>query len=167
MRFFLLLTFMCILVASPSFAQEVDEEGGLVIDAPKTGKSTPKETKEAPPTAVDAASPQAIMLRFARLRATNKITARTSVIDAKIGIIARFGNLEILARDCWKAPETERPENAALLDIWDRRMDEKPVRSFYGWMFSSSPSLSILEHPVYDITLIECVSQAGNPDAEQ
>src|ERR1044072_3685949 len=50
----------------------------------------------------------------------------------------------------------DRPENGACLEIYEERAGEAGERLFAGWMFSSSPALSALEHPVYDVTLLEC-----------
>jgi len=128
----------------------------------------PDGSYEDPYLAVEDEAPEEaapLMLRTVVLRGLNKVTAKTSRIEAKVGILARFGNLEIVARDCWKAPPTQRPENAALLDIWERKQDAKPTRVFLGWMFSSSPSLSAMEHPVYDITMVECREEAVEESA--
>lgn len=73
-----------------------------------------------------------------------------------MGTVMNFGTLEIIARRCWKAPPEERPENAALLEIREIKAGEGPQRIFLGWMFSSSPGLSGLEHPVYDINILSC-----------
>jgi len=90
------------------------------------------------------------------LQGLNKVTGRTLKFDGLLGTVMRFGNLEIVARRCWKAPPEERPENAALLEISELKRGEPPVQVFLGWMFSSSPSLSGIEHPVYDISVISC-----------
>lgn len=90
------------------------------------------------------------------LQGLNKVTARISQLDAAVGTAINFGNLEIIVKRCWQAPQTERPENAALLEIIDRRPGETPAVVFNGWMFSSSPSLSGLEHPVYDVVVLRC-----------
>ncbi len=105
-----------------------------------------------PPIEMD----EAIILRRISLRALNKVTARTTHLDVTVGSAVRFGNIEVVARTCWKSPPEQRPENAALLDIWEHIPGEAPERVFIGWMFSSSPSLSALEHPVYDITVVGC-----------
>ena len=38
--------------------------------------------------------------------------------------------------------------------ITDKKNNE--VFVFNGWMFSSSPSLTPFDHPVYDIWLVQC-----------
>lgn len=91
------------------------------------------------------------------LQGLNKVTARISRLEAPVGTSVRFGNLEVVVKRCAKSAPNERPENAALLEILDRKPGETPVVAFNGWMFSSSPSLAGLEHPVYDIIVLECL----------
>ena len=93
---------------------------------------------------------------FAVLRGLDKVTARISTIDAPIDEVVRFGTLSIVVRRCNKTPPEEPPETMAFLEIDDVKPDERPVRLFSGWMFASSPALSALEHPVYDVWVIGC-----------
>lgn len=98
----------------------------------------------------------AVNYRIAVLRGLDKVTARVSTIEAPIGETVRFGTLEIIARVCDKRPPEETPESAAFLDIWDVRRGEPTASVFRGWMFASSPALSALEHPVYDVWVLDC-----------
>ena len=86
----------------------------------------------------------------------DKTTARVSKFEVPVGSPARFGTLSILVRDCEKNPPEDAPENAAFVEIDEVRRGEQKTRLFSGWMFSSSPALSALEHPVYDVNLLEC-----------
>ena len=90
------------------------------------------------------------------LQGLDKVTARVSTIEAPVGRTVRFGTLEIIARTCDKRPPEEPPESAAFLDIWEVRRGEAAVSLFRGWMFASSPALSALEHPVYDVWILDC-----------
>lgn len=90
------------------------------------------------------------------LQGLNKVTGHILKFEGELYVPVRFGNLEITARRCWKSPPEEQPENAALLEINELKPDEEAKRIFLGWMFSSSPGLSGLEHPVYDITVLDC-----------
>lgn len=90
------------------------------------------------------------------LRGLDKITARVSDLEAPLGKAVKFGNLEIIARFCQKAPPEDPPESVAFLEIMEHKPDEKPKSVFAGWMFSSSPTISAMEHPVYDIWVKEC-----------
>jgi hypothetical protein len=103
-----------------------------------------------------AASAPARAETVAVLQGLDKVTARISTIDAPVGAEVRFGSLHIVARACRKRPPEETPESTAFLEIDDVKPGEPPVRVFSGWMFASSPALSALEHPVYDVTLVDC-----------
>ncbi len=97
------------------------------------------------------------------LQGLDKVTARVSTIEAQIGQVVSFGTLEIIARSCDKRPPEETPESAAFLDIWEIRPGEPAVSLFRGWMFASSPALNALEHPVYDIWVLDCADPAAPP----
>jgi hypothetical protein len=96
------------------------------------------------------------------LQGLNKITARVSEIVAPIGKTVAFGTLQITVRDCKKNPPEDRPEDAAFLQIDEVRPGEDNLRRFSGWMFAQSPALSSLEHPVYDVILLDCKGAATN-----
>ncbi len=97
------------------------------------------------------------------LQGMDKVTARVSTIEAPVGDVVRFGTLEIIARTCDKRPPEETPESAAFLDIWEVRRGEPAASLFRGWMFASSPAVSALEHPVYDVWVLDCKNTASNP----
>ncbi len=90
------------------------------------------------------------------LQGLDKVTARISTIEAPIDDRVRFGTLSIVVRHCRKTPPEEPPETTAFLEIDDLKPGDDPVRLFSGWMFASSPALSALEHPVYDVWVIGC-----------
>jgi len=94
----------------------------------------------------------------ARLQALDKITARISTVEAPVGASRFFGTLEVLVNRCAFHPPEEPPENVAFITIHDRGYDGlKPKLIFSGWVFSSSPAVSAIEHPVYDFTLLACI----------
>ncbi len=100
---------------------------------------------------------------IAILQGLDKISARTSRIEAPVGTTVRFGTLSIAVRDCEQSSPEDSPENAAFLQIYETPPGEDVKRLFSGWMFSSSPALSELQHPVYDVTLLAC--KAANAQA--
>jgi len=99
------------------------------------------------------------------LQGLDKITARVSKFEAPVGTPVRFGTLSIRVRDCEKNRLEETPESAAFLEIDELRPGEDRVRVFSGWMFASSPALSALEHPVYDVNVLDCKTASGSPSA--
>ena len=92
------------------------------------------------------------------LQALDKVTARVITLQAPVGETVRFGTLEIRASVCEKRPPEETPDSAAFLDIVEQRAGQAPVEVFRGWMFASSPGLSPMQHPVYDLWVVDCVS---------
>ena len=97
------------------------------------------------------------------LRALDKVTARTFDHTVPIGETLQFGSLTIHARHCEKTPPTELPEVYAFLQVDDKRLgadvaEEEPERIFSGWMFESRPAISALDHRVYDVWVIGCVT---------
>lgn len=112
-------------------------------------------------TAPAAAAP----FDVAVLQGMDKVTARVSTIEAPVGEVVKFGTLEIIARHCDKRPPEETPESAAFLDIWEVRAGEAAISLFRGWMFASSPALSAMEHPVYDVWVLDCRSAEGQASA--
>jgi hypothetical protein len=97
------------------------------------------------------------------MQGLDKITARVSRFEVPVGKTANFFTLSIAVRDCVKSAPEDRPENAAFIEIYENRPGEEKSRLFSGWMFSSSPALSALEHPVYDVNLLECKGPPGTP----
>ncbi len=94
-----------------------------------------------------------------RLRSLDKITARTMTFDAKVGDTLRYGPLYIKIQACRKAPPIERPESAAFLQVWEVTPKNESKWVFSGWMFASSPALSSMDHPVYDVWVIDCLGE--------
>ena len=95
----------------------------------------------------------------ARLQALDKITARISTVEAPVGAARFYGTLEITINRCAFHPPEEPPENAAFVTVRDLGYDGlAPKQVFSGWIFSSSPAISALEHPVYDLTLLGCLA---------
>ncbi|MFN3214583.1 MAG: DUF2155 domain-containing protein [Henriciella sp.] len=111
------------------------------------------------------------------LRALDKITGRSTDFEMLVGEPKVYGSLRIDLEACYQTPPEEPPESAAFLKITsatskqvqtmaeprDLTEEETTVSEaedadvrFSGWMFASSPGLSALEHPVYDIWVIAC-----------
>ena len=94
--------------------------------------------------------------QVAVLQGLDKITARITTIDAPVGQPVRFGTLDITVRRCHKRPPEETPETTVYLQIRELRLGERVQDLFAGWMFASSPAVSSMEHPVYDVWVVDC-----------
>jgi hypothetical protein len=110
-----------------------------------------------------AAAADTIPEPTALLQGLDKTSARVSKFEAPLDTPVRFGDLSIVVRDCEKNPPDQRPENAAFLEITELRTGEKPKLIFTGWMFSSSPALSALENPIYDVNVLDCEAPPPPP----
>lgn len=107
-------------------------------------------------TACASLSAYAIAGQSVVLQGLDKVTARVQTFEAAIGQTVTFGTLQITVRACDRTPPTEPPESAVFLDIYEARQGEARTDLFHGWMFASSPALNALEHPVYDVWVLEC-----------
>ena len=97
----------------------------------------------------------------AELQLLDKITARISTKSVSVGGGTEFGTLKLRVHYCAYRPPEEPPENVAFIMIFDNGYAEEKSKKaqkalFSGWMFASSPAISGLEHPVYDVTLLSC-----------
>lgn len=105
-------------------------------------------------TSIQADDP--IIHDVAVLRTLDKITARMSTEEVFIDDVIELGNLLVTPRRCLKNPPTETPESSAFLEIYELPKDAEPSPVFQGWMFASSPALNAMEHPVFDVWLLDC-----------
>ena len=99
------------------------------------------------------------------LQGLDKTTARVTRFEAPIGETVSFGTLRVTVRACNKAPPEEPPNTNAFLEIDEVHPQEPgsaPLRLFSGWMFASSPALSAMEDPIYDVTLLDCKTATGS-----
>lgn len=96
------------------------------------------------------------------MRTIDKLSARTHTFEIPVDKTVKFGNsLFIKVRSCKRASPLDRPESAAFMQIWERKPSEKDSTwIFSGWMFASNPSLSAMDHPVYDVWVMECKNAA-------
>ena len=124
--------------------------------APATAPAAPAATNAPPPLLADA--PGTTLM----LRGLEKITGRPTDIAAPIGKPVHFATLTITARYCYSTPASETPETSAFVQIDDHRPDQGAKHVFSGWMYASSPSLNGMEHPLYDVWVINCSNGAPN-----
>ena len=95
---------------------------------------------------------------YAEFKALDKITARINTLIIDLNSVSNLGTLTIKLRSCNTRPPNLSPDSAAYIEIYDSINNQSKDFElvFSGWMFSSSPAISSLEHPVYDISLISC-----------
>lgn len=92
----------------------------------------------------------------------NKITAKSYRYNVKIGEAINFERLTVRPLVCWKSSPDQVAENKVLLKVVETLVNGDKKEIFYGWMFSSSPSASSMEHPMYDIRIVDCLKNVEN-----
>ena len=94
---------------------------------------------------------------YINLTALDKITAKTSSIRLAVGEIKSFGSLEIKALKCAYSKDIDNPDTLAYIQVKDlSSKDNNQVFLFNGWTFASNPTLQSIDHPVYDLWIINC-----------
>ena len=94
---------------------------------------------------------------FTDIKILDKISSKNTLLQLKNGELTQFKNLEIKSLKCKNSEFDDNPEITAYIqvkDLTDENNNE--VFVFNGWMFSSSPSITPFDHPVYDVWLINC-----------
>jgi hypothetical protein len=97
--------------------------------------------------------------RVAELQALDKVTARVTTLRAALNQPERFGTLTITVRACFARPPDEVPDASAWMEITDSRAPANGAAVFRGWMIANAPGVNMLQHPVYDIRILDCRAQ--------
>ena len=84
-------------------------------------------------------------------KTTNKVSEKILEVNTE----TNWDSLNIQIYGCYSTPPEEVPEDYVLIEVKDMLSTD----NFYiyrGWMISSSPDLTPLEHPIYDLWLVDC-----------
>ena len=93
----------------------------------------------------------------------DKITGRITNFDVYIDETVQFGALQLTPRVCYTRPPTETQRTSVFLEVDQVSLKGGTQRVFTGWMFADSPALNAIDHPVYDIWLVDCKQQSDTP----
>ena len=99
---------------------------------------------------------QYIENKKAAIKILDKITTKVETFEINVNDSINFDSLVIEIFACYKNPPEDIPENFVLLKIYDKIISSEDQAIYQGWMISSSPSTTPLEHSIYDLWLIEC-----------
>ena len=94
---------------------------------------------------------------FTDIKILDKISSKNTLLKLKNGELKQFKDLVIKSLKCKNSEFDDNPEITAYIqvrDLTDKKNNE--VFVFNGWMFSSSPSITPFDHPVYDVWLVRC-----------
>ena len=94
---------------------------------------------------------------FTDIKILDKISSKNTLVKLKNGETKKFNDLLLKSLKCKNSEFDDNPEITAYLqvkDLADKNKNE--VFVFNDWMFSSSPSITPFDHPVYDVWLVAC-----------
>jgi len=104
-----------------------------------------------------AASADPIRNPTAIFAGLDKTTGRIINFDVAIDETVQFGSLQVTPRVCNTRPQTEAPQTTSFVEVDEQDTGKNDAkRIFSGWMFAASPGLHGVEHPVYDVWLVDC-----------
>ncbi len=109
------------------------------------------------------AAAETISNPIAAFSGLDKITGRITNFDVYINETVQFGALQITPRVCYTRPPTETQRTSVFLEVDQVSLKGGTQRVFTGWMFADSPALNAIDHPVYDIWLVDCRQQSNTP----
>tara|TARA_Y100001970_G_scaffold96069_1_gene121071 strand:+ start:324 stop:722 length:399 start_codon:yes stop_codon:yes gene_type:complete len=96
-------------------------------------------------------------INFVEVKILDKVSSKTSQLTLDINKETKFENLIIKVLKCKNSEFDDNPEVTAYMQVQDITFDNNDqVFVFNGWTFSSSPSITLFDHPVYDIWLSKC-----------
>jgi hypothetical protein len=125
--------------------------------APNTRYPAQQPPAQAAPPAVSppAAAPPSAWLpqTTAMLQVLDKLNAQNAVLTVKVGQSAQFGSLTIRVQACQIRPPDQPQDATAYLTITDSHAD---APGFRGWLLANHPSVSMLQHPIYDVRVVGC-----------
>ena len=100
-------------------------------------------------------SAETIEKKYASFKLLNKTTNKVSTKDILVSSKISWETLNIEVLYCGSTPPTKIPEDYVLIDVYDTINNEN-FNIYKGWMISSSPDVTPLENPIYDLWLVDC-----------
>lgn len=100
--------------------------------------------------------------RVATLGLLNKRNNLSQDLVLKPGESRRVGNVVVKLASCERTAPWESPaETGAFVQVLveERNAGSEDLRwhkVFSGWLFKNSPSLNVVEHPIYDVWVKDC-----------
>jgi hypothetical protein len=116
----------------------------LMLAVPATAQDSP----------VSPAGPEFTESEGASLRFLDKLTSDTGDVTLSRGQAAKFGRLVVQLDSCRYPTGNPASDAEAHLTILEETTQSE---LFSGWMLASSPALSALDHPRYDVWVLGCI----------
>ena len=98
---------------------------------------------------------ETIEKKYASFKLLNKTTNKVSQKEILVDSTINWETLKIEVLYCASTPPSEIPEDYVLINVYDT-VNEENINIYTGWMISSSPDVTPLENPIYDLWLLDC-----------
>lgn len=134
-----------------------DQAEAIATEVPKAVAATPVGI-----SAVESQFGTPVKDRIATIGLLNKRNNESQDLVMKAGESRRIGNVIVRLASCertlpWESP----PEIGAFVQLFveERAKTSEPLswhKVFSGWLFKNSPSLNVVQHPIYDVWVKDC-----------
>lgn len=131
--------------ASMASAQQVPEVTTTDLGSPIT--ASPLESTP------EVITSQATVGQGATIRLLDRVTGQLEDLDMLSGQTARLDLIDVSLAECRFPTGNPSGDAYAYLEVTDRAVESK---IFAGWMIASSPALSALDHPRFDVWVLRC-----------
>lgn len=126
--------------------------------------------RSAPPPAPSSASIGTPMAeRVATIGVLNKRNNIAQNLKMKPGETRRIGDVIVALKACERTAPWEMPqETGAFVQVFVQPAGNAQAafgRVFSGWLFKESPSLNVVEHPIYDVWVKDCAMSFPGEEA--
>ena len=115
---------------------------------------------------IDAGEGTPMKDRVAVIGVLNKRNNLSQTFEMKPGEAKRWGDVIVRLAACERTAPWEFPkQTGAFAQVFVRgaRDNDGWTKAFSGWLFKESPSLNVVEHPIYDVWVKDCkMSFAGD-----
>ncbi|MEM9311406.1 MAG: DUF2155 domain-containing protein [Pseudomonadota bacterium] len=121
-----------------------------------------------PPGEVGEAGATPLEERVATIGLLNKRNNLTQDFEMRPGEVREAGPVILRLASCERTAPWEMPQETGAfvqLDVLERGESEH-TRVFSGWLFKDSPSLNVVEHPIYDVWVKDCAMRFPGEPAE-
>ena len=145
-------------VAPPQAGPGAPPPGAAPAPGQRQAKTPPQPAATLQPGDEVVTEPpaQKIVNKKASFSGLDKITGRIINFDEDIGETVQFGALRVKTDACYTRPATEAANTDAFVEVDEITLQGEVKRIFSGWMYAASPGLHGVEHPIYDIWLVDC-----------
>lgn len=120
-------------------------------------QSATRPAAQAPATAAGQGGVTPMVQRVAVLGILNKRNGIVKDVSLHPGQSVRWKDVLVRLRACETTPPWEQEKlTGAFVQVDVQKPDKSWNRAFSGWLYKESPSLNVVEHPIYDVWPKSC-----------